>query len=362
VSRDYFQQLNYTLANEDASIEAHLLPDSVEHVAAVCGSGSRIIPLLSKSPRRISIVDISESQLFLCSLRIETLRKLERTDFLQFWGYQRGMGSSRRREIFLSLPLIDGAIPFLQEVFEAHHWNPILLEGRWERTFQFFSKLAKGIVGKKRIEGLFACRTIEAQVQYVEKHFKGLRWKTLLLIAGNARTFNALLYAGSFPVNNTGKSYVRYYQEAFERLFAQDLARNNFFLQLTLLGELRFPEGLPAETTPEIYEAARAALSKIQIDYIKEDLVTHLSKSSGLDFISFSNVASYFTGEMERIFLNKIKSSMKPGSRIVLRHYLHHPERLDREGFVSVTDSCASLLALEKMQMYDIEILERTSS
>lgn len=365
MANDYFNQLNYTLANEDAGMEHTILPESCAHVVTVCGSGSRVIPLLAKAPARISVVDISPVQLALFELRMETVRAFSHSEFLSFWGYRVGvwgMASDARKSQFERLQLKNETRDMLRAIFEKNRWESILLCGRWERTFVFFSRVARWILGADRIDGLFACENLEQQRQYVQSRILGWHWRLLLSVVGNARMFNALLYRGSFPKNNTGVGYVDYYDQAYRRLFEHRLARRNFFLQLTLLGELRYPEGLPLEADATVFSEAKKNLSKIRIETVQEDLVSWMAHQRGIGFVSFSNVASYFTGEREKGFLNEIRGAMDPGGLIVLRHYLHRPEGLDRNGFRDRSQDFKTAIAKEKVQMYDVEVLERIES
>ena len=362
MSSEYFEQLNYTLANEDASLERDLLPLGCDHVVAVCGSGARIIPLICKRPKRLSVIDISAEQLALCELRIETLRQFTHLEFLYFWGYPTHEGfvpSLDRKVMFESLTLDSRSRSYLAQVFESRGWAPLILQGRWERTFIFFSKVAKVILGAQKIERLFQFQDLSAQKEYVSKHFLNYRWKFLLLIVGNSRVFNALLYRGSFPQNNTGLSYVQFYNQAYTRLLNQDLARKNFFLQLTLLGEIRYAEGLPIEAESAVFNAAKNALSSVEVVFLKEDLVSWLSSQSNINFVSFSNVASYFKDALERNFLKVIGPSLSSGALVVLRHYLHRPEKLDRAGFVNDAPLYEELRKRERVQMYEIEVLRK---
>ena len=354
--------MNYTLANEDAGLELNILSEECPHVVAVCGSGSRILPLISKKPKLISVVDVSEFQLALCELRIESMRELSHSEFLAFWGYRTGvwgMSPQARKALFERLSIQAESRALLVQAFESQSWNPLLLAGRWERTFVLFSKIAKFILGEDRILGLFECSQEKEQEEYLKEKIFGWRWRLLIAVVGNARTFNALLYRGDFPKNNTGVGYVDYYDRAYRRLFAQGLARKNFFLQLTLLGELKYPEGLPVEADAQVFADAKKALPTVRIQMVKQDLVGWMSSQSGIGFVSFSNVASYFSGERESQFLNEIHRSLQTGARVVLRYYLHRPEALDRNGFLDLTKVFAKTIASEKIQMYDVEVLEK---
>jgi S-adenosylmethionine-diacylglycerol 3-amino-3-carboxypropyl transferase len=359
VTQEYFEQLNYTLANEDTRLEMELLPFDQGHVAAVCGSGSRIIPLLCKRPQKISVIDLSKSQLGLCELRIQTLKSLTHEEFLKFWGYRKTHRDDRKK-LFDRIELSSGNKKYFQQFMEKNQWESLLYAGRWEKTFVLFSRIAKVFLGKKTIERLFSCQSLTEQQSLIHGKVFDFRWRALLLLLGNSRTFNALLYGGSFPVNNTSKSYLKYYHEAFQRLFNQGLARENFFLQLALLGEMNFPEGFPVEADALIFEEAKKNLSRTKIEFIQKDLIDWVSSETKIDFISFSNVASYFKGEKEKNFLKRIRNAISARGKLVMRHYLHHPEGLDREGFSDETGRYLEIISKEKMQMYEIEILEKS--
>jgi S-adenosylmethionine-diacylglycerol 3-amino-3-carboxypropyl transferase len=364
VSFQYFNRLNYSLANEDTRLEVEVLPSNVSNAVAVAGSGSRVLPLLSKKPKILTIVDLSQSQLALTELRVETLRDLDYEEFVQFWypSTQEFPATPLRQwrlERFAGLRLKPESRDYLRRCFEKQGWESLIHQGKWEKTFIFFSKLAKLILGKPVIEKLFSFRELEDQIQYFENEFPRKRFRLLLAIVGNARTFNALLYRGGFPLNNTGMHYVDYYEGAFERLFRNGLACENFFLQLTLLGSLKFRAALPIEADPVMFNRSKSALSDSEIKYFSGDLVGFLRASSSVDFVSFSNVPSYFTGPLEQSFLSTIRPALSDDATVVMRHYLHHPEGLDRTGYRDVTGEFRSWIWSEKIQMYTPEILKK---
>ncbi len=323
-----------------------------------------MVPLLRKGLNRLRIVDLSFPQLALGELRIALVRTLEHSEYLGFFTYPGSpdLGPAKREAVFRKLNLRTETRAYLEERFTRGGFLSPLLQGRWERTFMGFSKLARLLLGSSRIERLFACTEMGEQAELIQKEWSGLRWKTLIALAGNARTFNSLLYGGDFPVNNTGIGYVTYYERAFSRLFAQGLVRDNFFLQLTLLGELRFPSGLPPETDPLIYQEAQETARRLEPEWIQGDLVSALELAKGVQFVSFSNVASYFKRPLEQEFLARMRKGLLPGARVVLRHYLHRPEGLVREGYRDITGNYSREIAREKMQMYEIEVLERAYS
>jgi S-adenosylmethionine-diacylglycerol 3-amino-3-carboxypropyl transferase len=175
---------------------------------------------------------------------------------------------------------------------------------------------------------------------------------------GNATFFNAVLYGGRFPRKNLPGSHFRFYVNRFSRLLYNGLTRENFFLQLVFLGELRHPEGCPIEVKPEIYKASQAALQgHTEIEFVAKDLLTFTEETQEkYDFVSLSNVPSYFSGDMERTFMSRLKACLNPGAIVVVRCYLRIPEGTDFSGYEDITSQYQEAALAEKMGVYNIMV------
>lgn len=365
MKENYFENLNYTLANEDAWLEYRLLEETAPHVVAVSGSGGRVLPLLARGPKLLSVLDISPVQLAMCELRVEAVRSLSYEQYLRFWEFydEVKMPALERKKIFHLLSLKPENKILLERFFEHNEWKSLLLCGRWERTFKFFSKLLQATFRKEWIDRFFNACTLDEHRWFLKNDYPHFRWKILLHLIGNGRTFNALLYKGSFPQKNIPGSMFDYYQGAFDRLMAQAPARHNFFLQLCFLGELKFKEGIPVEADEAIFAQAKRALANTRVQYIQADLIDWIEGlsqkplSERASFISLSNVPSYFSGELESSFLRRIRKGLQSNAKVVLRHYMRVPEGLDRSSYIDETDAHRALIQAEKMQMYQIEVL-----
>jgi S-adenosylmethionine-diacylglycerol 3-amino-3-carboxypropyl transferase len=182
----------------------------------------------------------------------------------------------------------------------------------------------------------------------------------VLRLLGNAAIFNALLYRGSFPKKNTKGSHFKHYDEAFTRLFQRTLARENFFLQLAFFGELRFPEACPVEAQPETFARAKEALGRVEIDYRVGDAIVEATELPlPIDFISLSDIASYFAGEREQTFLQTLRPALARRARVVVRSYLHVPERLDASGYTNETEKSSEAALDEKVGVYAFDVFRR---
>ena len=356
----YFNSLNYTIGNEDASLELEVLPENAQHVFAIAGSGSRIIPLLSKNPIRLTCVDSSFNQLSLTELRIATLKLLDYEDFLSFWGYPSyQIPSHERQQIFNNLEMSKQAREFLETLFKKHDWQPILYLGKWEQTFKKLSQINRWLVGKRGLE-IFSCQTKDEQENYLNTKFPHKAWSFLIFMLGNSVVFNALLYKGDFPQRNIKKSLHRFYMERFERLFKQDIARKSYFLQLLFFGRLQFSDGLPVECNQDIFQRAKKGLQKAKITYVQGDILREAKNtSSPIDFFSLSDVPSYFRPPHEQTFLQEIKNSLSLGGIVVNRYYLRIPENLNMDGYQNITDNFRETIEREKIQMYSFGIFQK---
>lgn len=357
---NYFNNLNYTLGNEDSSLEFQLLPKNTNHVFSVAGSGSRILPLLARHPKYLTCVDTSYPQLYLTELRIETLRLLEWEEFLAFWGYPpKSFTPEERKKVFERIQLSKPSSKYLTQIFTENNWESLLYLGKWEKTFNKLSRINRLITGRKALE-LFEQKDPETYFSYLRNKFPHKAWALAVFLFGNATVFNTLLYKGRFPEKNIPEKLHKFYLKSLNKLFNQSLARNNFLLQLLFFGKILFPEGNPVECNKNIFILAKQGIKKAHIFYIRGDLIEEVAKTDmHIDFLSFSDTVSYFNGDIEKNFLQKIHQNLSSNCILVLRHYLRVPEWTDSEGYEDITKSHRELISQEKTQMYLIKILKK---
>ncbi len=357
----YFNALNYSLANEDTSLEYHILKDlNAKKILSVCGSGSRSLPLISEQTQELICVDLSLEQLMLAKLREQTFKQLNHQNFLLFWGYPPYASQQNReirKQIFDKLDLDATHQNYFLNLFESQGWSSILYNGKWERTFQFFSKIVKTLIGRQSIKQLFEAKDIKDQLFFLEKKFPKYRWEILMAILGNKSMFNALLYKGNFIKKNVPESYLKYYSKAFDHLMRYDLARKSFFMQLCFYGEIIFAEGNLFEAVAETFHRVQKSLAKCKIRYVQNDIINSIKDERDIDFLSISDVPSYFYNDVERNFLTEIRPSLSPNGVIVMRNYLRIPEA-NRRGYVDISSKYQDAIDAEKVQMYHIEVLK----
>lgn len=359
--KKYFKGLNYTLGNEDTTLEIELARKySPEKVFTVCGSGGRSLPLAVAGVSEIALADLSAEQLLLAKLRAATYRELDHEDFLLFWGYYPYADDNfcdSRKKIFEKLNLEREVREYFQEVFSELHFASVLYTGKWEKTFQVLAGITRTLMGRD-YDRILRFDNLEAQREFYKTEFPVNRWKAVLFLVGNKTLFNALLYKGHFIEKNLPESHFEFYYNAFERLLTRGLAQKSFFLHLCFYGKIRSLSGVPVEAQKDAFQTVKAFSGTIH--YLNEDLVQHLK--SGVrtyDFLSLSDVPSYFKGDLEKDFMQQIRPGLRPGAIVVNRYYLRIPD-CNLEGFTDITSKHQDLVDSERVQMYTIRIYQYT--
>ncbi|PIK15728.1 DUF3419 family protein [Halobacteriovorax sp. JY17] len=363
--KKYFSDLNYTLGNEDTTLEYELIKrNKPKNILSIAGSGSRVVPLIHKDAENIYCVDVSRPQLFITELRKVTIESLSFHDYLAFWGFPPYAAydyAIKRREIFKKLDLSFECKDYFLKVFGEMQWESILYMGKWERTFAVFAKVVQKFFGKE-FDQLFKFHNLSDQIHYYNNQFPMKKWKTLLFILGNKSVFNALLYKGDFIKKNQPGTHFNYYFNAYESLLTHSLARESFFMNLCFFGKLDHEDSNTIEAKEECFNRMKEGISAgANINYVNSDLISAAKSvpEGSLDFISLSDVPSYFGGDLERDYMQDLRSSLKVGALVVLRSYLRVPES-NLEGYVDVTPKYGELLATEKVQMYIVQVFEYT--
>lgn len=357
MGQKYFTGLNYTLGNEDTTVEIELVKHyRPKNVFSVCGSGGRALPLCSNDVELLTLSDLSKEQILLAKLREATYKQLDHEEFLCFWGYFPYADDNfceSRKKIFLKLSISDDVREFFDQVFHEINYSSVLYLGKWERTFQVLAKISQTIMGVN-FDKIMRFDDLDAQKKYYREEFPITRWKAVLFLVGNKTLFNALLYKGSFIEKNIPDSHYEFYFKAYDRLFTRSVAQNSFFLQLCFYGKIKSLAGVPVEAKKEAHERISGANTRTQ--YITEDLVAHLNKGSQkYDFLSLSDVPSYFRDDLEKNFMQMIKPGLNRGAIVVNRYYLRNPD-CDLTGFSDITQEHEKLISEELVQMYNIKI------
>ena len=358
--KTYFNKLNYTLGDEDSAVEFGILSENCRNVIAIAGSGGRVLPLLGKHPEQITCVDILPEQLFITELRVESIKALDYYEFCEFWGYPPfACDPEKRQAIFERLTLSDDARTFLHAFFLRNKWASIILMGKFEQMLITLSKVNRLITGK-RARDIFHTDSIDAQNKYYETNFPRKRWKMVLGLLGNSAVLNSILYKGDFPKKNIPGSTFSNYKRIFTSLFSTIPLKQSFFAQLIFWGELKFPEGNLLEARKSCFDAIKSGAQNAKIEYVNGDIIEFIkNESEKVDFVSLSDVPSFFDGEIETSYMQEIHPSLSENAIVVVRGHLRvtHP---DISGYEDISNRYRKLIANESSQLWQIAVCRKT--
>lgn len=355
----YFTQLNYTLGDEDSAVEHHLLPSGARRIAAVAGSGGRVLPLLAKQPAEVDCIDILDVQLHLARLRIESIRAFGLDEFTAFWGYPPApMPPEEREKRFRRLPLPPDAAAALGALFAHHGWSEIIYMGRFEATMRTLSQINGFFTGAPG-RALFDCDTVEEQTAYLEKAFPRLRWSAVLALLANATVLNGLLYKGEFPKRNIPRSTYANFRDIYDRLFRTIPLKRSFFAQLTFFGRLATREAGLLEIDPATFAAIKEALAATRVNFVRDDIVATVGRARlAYDFVSLSDVPSFLPEAAAERYLQTMRPGLAPGALVVARGNLR-VIRPEESGFERL--DAADLIRRETTQLWHIDVFRRAA-
>lgn len=372
-SKRYFSALNYSLANEDTEFELELARrEGAQAILTVCGSGGRSLPFLALAPERLDLVDLAGAQLLYAEVKAQTLASLTHEEYLLFWGFppfspeeNRGV----RQHLFSRLDLRAEVREFFSKVLISTEYQSPIYHGKWEIAYTGIPKNLRRIFGPRLArfyDALFQHHDLPSQRAFVRTALANRLWqaipKALLLAFGNAHYFNAALYKGAMMEKNIPGSRYKLYRRAFIRAMTRGLARENFFLQLTFFGRLVYPEGNPPEAAASLHAKAKAALAHTKLRFLQQSIIPESSATqhTRYDFVSLSDVPSYFRGAMEQQYLQMLRPTLLPGAVVVVRCYLRIPEGTNTQGFSDISAHYQELIDREKTQMYRIFVYRYT--
>lgn len=336
MAKEYFSDLNYTLANEDTEIEYGLLSKNVERVFSIAGSGARCLPLISKNPKEIDVVDMSESQLFLVELRFQAMKALTYGEYLFFMGYRGAVQGARpsphRADLFSKIELSEKARAYWQERITGWENTGFIRLGKWESHFQKLGMLFRDVL-RCDFSKVFAANSLEEQKELYQKAWPHLRWNSFIRVAASEYVFNKYLYKGHFS-GRDGKTEERsssqFIMDEFKRVFMTQLVRQNYFMQTLFLGKIQYEEGLPLEAHLNVFEAVKKSQTKV--NYVLGNLVELLPRHA-YSFISLSDTISYLEDQDANDLLQKLHLNTPSGARIVIRSFMRAAKEMDSAGW-----------------------------
>lgn len=319
---------NYGISQEDALTEIRALQLKHED-SLLCIASAGEVPLNIAALLDLKIVaaDVSVNQIRLCRIKQLAATLPDSSKSAAFLGYME-MDPEERTQFFISeiMPLLTQ-----EEIWFWQHNSDAIARGvinaaRFEKYMQKVSGIGQLLVGKKNLNRLFECDTIEEQQTVFDSRINGLMARTIFSLA-----FHPWIYKnrGIDPAGLThsgARNIAEFFFNRFRNFCCNTLARQNYYLQYTFFGKVLFPEALPEFLQPCNYERLTRNAPNIQYTVKNIEEVLAASETGRFDKIHLSNIGDWQPVEAMNQLFGLISAKTAPGARIAMRYiHLHHP-------------------------------------
>ena len=359
MSEKYFQGLNYSLANEDTWVEYRLAPENANSYFAVCGSGSRVIPLLAKNPKHLHIVDLSDAQLKLFRLRLEGIKKLSYEEYLFFLGYLTKHAGANRTDLMKKLMLSSEDLAYWKHFEREWEHQGFIYLGRWEAHFMMLGRLFNKITFANLLP-VFEAQSLTQQMKIISRHWRPTLFKIYTKIVMNEWVANKLLYKGSFAGSKSNKtmqiSAAEYVHQEFNDLFQTTWVKGNYFLQMIFLNKVTFKEAFPAECDEALFMKIKDSTTVIH--FYQKNLL-ELLKEAPHDFYSLSDTFSYMSDNDVSNFLSSLPASIATNTKMVIRTFMRKPSFKITPPWKTDQELNLKLAKEDCTRMYEFSVLEK---
>ncbi len=355
---EYFVGFNYSLANEDTNIELKLAKENPDSMFVVCGSGSRSVPLLSKNPKELHVVDLSIDQLMLFKLRYAANKALAYDEFLYFLGYNKAsVRHQSRADLFMKLDLDEKEKEYWKSKMDLWKDNGVLYLGKWEKHFMMLGRFYQKTISKN-LRPIFEAKSLAEQKEILSQYWKPLAFKIYTHLVMNPYVANKLLYKGHFAGGknkNTMKiSAAELVYQEFNDLFQNTWVRANYFVQLIFLNEVAYREAFPPEAQEEIFDKVKKSESKI---FLHQDNLLSVIGQRDHEFYSLSDTFSYMSDGQVQNFFDLLAPNLKPETKIVIRSFMRNPDFPLKAPWNSDTVLNTKLHKEDCTRMYEFKVL-----
>jgi S-adenosylmethionine-diacylglycerol 3-amino-3-carboxypropyl transferase len=317
-----FPELLFGMSWEDPESDRRALKIQPGEAIVTIGSGGcNTLDLLLEDPGRIFAVDINPCQSHLLELKCAAVRRLDHDDLLAFLGLK---PAKNRLEIFESLTndLSAPALAYWRSRGQAIE-NGVVYQGRYERFLRYFRRLVHLIQGRRRMDGLFECQSLEEQRDYFDRVWNTPQWRMIFHLLFNKQVLARRgLSADYFRFDDGAASFADSFFQRSKRALRDIPIATNYFIAQYLLGRYTSPDAAPAYLLKAHLPVMKERLNRIEI--VTADLKVWLAsrQENSLDRVSLSNICELMNlAETERTF-SQVARTVRPGARICFRNLM----------------------------------------
>jgi len=277
-----------------------------ETLITVTSGACNTLTLLLEDPGKIYAVDINPSQSYLLELKRAAVLHLDYDELRAFLGL---VPSDQRLQVFERLrgDLSEAALRYWTSKAEAVR-RGVINAGRYESFIRLFSRFLGVMQGKKRIDGLFRCATLEQQQDYFAREWNTVRWRLLFKLLANKRVLE----------KRGSESFLR----RDRRAMCEIPVESNYFLTQYLLARYRSEKAVPAYLLRENLPVVRERLDRIEIVTSPAQEFLGQQPDDSIDCFSLSNICELMSPDETARLFAEVARSARPGARICFRNLI----------------------------------------
>jgi len=287
----------------------------------IISGGCNTLGFLLRDPKIIYSVDINQSQGSLLEIKMEAMKALDYYDYVKFLGIN---PMNNRLEFYnkIRLNLTHKAQDFWDHNNEIIK-NGLLFYGRYDRFVRLVGKLVRLLMGRKRVIDLFNERDALNQKKYFEEkwNIRRTHWIFDLFFTKRMLTKGGL-EPEYFHFDDGADSFADSFYRRFKKVLSQIPIKNNYFLNLYLLGRYRSLEEVPDYLCRENYDIIKSRLDRIKI--VIDDAKKWLAKQpeNTIDAFSLSNICELMSLDDTEFLFREVLRTAKPGAGICFRNLM----------------------------------------
>lgn len=316
---EFFSRLTYTLGNEDWLVEKRALQiKPTDRVLCITASGDRPLHSVIDGCQEVIAIDANPTQNYLLELKRQALKQLNFDEYLSFLGIKACNNRLTHLENLLKN----------MEASSANYWSKnksmikkgVIYQGffeKWLRAASCFLRFFR----KKKIDGLFATKTLEEQKIFIKTKWDTYLWRKLIDVALKPSLMKLTLKDPSLYAFDQKSKLSDVFYRRFHHCLESHLLKDNFFISFLFKGYI------PEDSCPPYLTKEGCAKIKPNLDKIKwvtRDILSYLRSSpdNSIDCYSLSDVASYISQTHFEQLMTEIQRTAKMGARFSIRQVL----------------------------------------
>ncbi|MGB2663437.1 MAG: DUF3419 family protein [Candidatus Acidiferrum sp.] len=292
-----------------------------ETLITITSGACNTLTLLLEDPGKIYAVDINPSQSYLLELKRAAVRHLDYDELRAFLGLDQ---SGQRLQVFERLrgDLSEAALRYWTGKAEAVR-NGVVNAGKYESYVRLISRLVSLMQGKKRVDGLYRCETLEQQQDYFDRKWNTVRWRLLFKLLINKHVLARRgLTADYFKFDDGSSSFAESFLRRARRAICEMPIESNYFLAQYLLTRYWSEEAVPAFLLRENLPVVRERLDRIELVTSPAQEWLGRQPDDSIDCFSLSNICELMSpDETDRCFA-EVARTARPGARICFRNLI----------------------------------------